>query len=225
MYSIALIVIYCVLIIAASLLGGWLPMIIRLTHTRMQLLMSFVGGLMLGVAILHMLPHGIIDSGSVEWGMGALLLGLMTTFLLMRLFHFHEHAPVEVEYPGTAAGDHRHGGHLHCDHDHPHDHDAGHAHEHAHGHTHSHAAPNSEMRWLGVFLGLSLHTFLDGVALAAGVSAAGHHSATSVVVGLGVFLGIFLHKPLDALSITVIMRRSNWPVSTITIVNLGYALM
>lgn len=240
MVSIALIVIYCVLIIAASLLGGWLPMIVRLTHTRMQLLMSFVGGLMLGVAILHMLPHGIIDGGSVEWGMGALLLGLMTTFLLMRLFHFHEHAPVEVDYPSKVAGDHQHGGHQHCDHDHGdhdhgvhdhdgHDHDGGHSHQPvahtAHGHAHSHAAPNSEMRWLGVFLGLSLHTFLDGIALAAGVSAAGHHESTSVVVGLGVFLGIFLHKPLDALSITVIMRRSNWPVSTITIVNLGYALM
>ncbi|PQO33569.1 ZIP family metal transporter [Blastopirellula marina] len=229
MYSIALIVIYCVLIIAASLLGGWLPMIVRLTHTRMQLLMSFVGGLMLGVAILHMLPHGITDSGSIDWGMGALLLGLMTTFLLMRLFHFHEHVPVEVEYPGTVAGDHHHGGHLHCEHDHGgdghHDHDMSPTPAHAHGHAHSHEAPSSGMRWLGVFLGLSLHTFLDGVALAAGVTAAGHHASTSVVVGLGVFLGIFLHKPLDALSITVIMRRSHWPVSTITVVNLGYALM
>lgn len=231
MYSVVLITIYCALIIAASLLGGWLPVVIRLTHTKMQLVMSFVGGLMLGVAILHMLPHGILEANSLDWSMGALLLGLMTTFFLMRLFHFHEHAPVEMEYPGVAEGDHQHGGHLHCDHesgDHEHEpsHDHGHAHSHHHhGHDHDHTSSSSGMRWLGVFLGLSLHTFLDGIALAAGVSAAMHHTPVSWLMGFGVFLGIFLHKPLDALSITVIMRRSNWPVSAISIVNLGYSLM
>ncbi|GAA4433726.1 ZIP family metal transporter [Bremerella cremea] len=217
MFPLALIAIYCLLIIAASLLGGWLPVVMRLTHTRMQMMMSAVGGLMLGVGILHMLPHGISDCGSIDWAMGGLLLGLLTTFFLMRLFHFHEHAPVENDYPGTAAGDHEHGGHLHCDHDHGHHH---------HGHEHSQDPAESRMRWLGVFLGLSLHTLLDGVALAAGVSAAAHHDPNAVgIMGLGVFLGIFLHKPLDALSITFVMRQSKWPIQTINIVNLGYALM
>ncbi|MBA2117205.1 ZIP family metal transporter [Bremerella alba] len=214
-----LLAIYCLLIIAASLLGGWLPVVIRLTHTRMQMMMSAVGGLMLGVGILHMLPHGIAECNSLDWAMGSLLVGLITTFFLMRLFHFHEHAPIENEYPGTAASDHEHGGHLHCDHEHDH---PGHAPQ----HNHSHEAPDSRMRWLGVFLGLSLHTLLDGIALAAGVSAAAHHESGFLgLLGLGVFLGIFLHKPLDALSITFIMRQSKWPVSTISIVNLGYALM
>lgn len=218
MFPLALIAIYCVLIIAASLLGGWLPVIMRLTHTRMQLMMSGVGGLMLGVGILHMLPHGVAESGSLEWGMIALLLGLLTTFFLMRLFHFHEHAPVEVGYPGTAEGDHIHGGHLRCEHD-------DHAHSHSHA-GHAHPRPDTTMRWLGVFLGLSLHTLLDGVALAAGVAAMGHHDEPGFsLVGLGVFLGILLHKPLDALSITFVMRQSHWPRSTISIVNLGYALM
>ncbi|MFN3152747.1 ZIP family metal transporter [Bremerella sp.] len=217
-----LLAIYCLLIIAASLLGGWLPVVIRLTHTRMQMMMSAVGGLMLGVGILHMLPHGIAECNSMDWAMGALLVGLITTFFLMRLFHFHEHAPIENEYPGTAAGDHKHGGHLHCDHEHEHDH-AGHA----HNHSHSHDAADSRMRWLGVFMGLSLHTLLDGIALAAGVSAASHHGESGYMglLGIGVFLGIFLHKPLDALSITFIMRQGKWPVSIINIVNLGYAVM
>jgi len=214
-----LLAIYCLLIIAASLLGGWLPVVIRLTHTRMQMMMSAVGGLMLGVGILHMLPYGIAECNSLNWAMGSLLVGLITTFFLMRLFHFHEHAPIENEYPGTAAGDHQHGGHLHCDHEHD-------SPGHAHGHHHAHDAPDSKMRWLGVFMGLSLHTLLDGIALAAGVSAAAHHqSGVTGLLGIGVFLGIFLHKPLDALSITFIMRQSKWPVSTISIVNLGYALM
>lgn len=239
MSPLALVAVYCLLIIAASLTGGWLPVILRLTHTRMQLMMSAVGGLMLGVAILHMLPHGVTEAGDMNWAMGALLMGLLTTFFLMRLFHFHEHAPVEVIYPGAADSDHEHGGHQHCDHDHPVAEAAGpqtaHVHQHSHaghehtGHHHG-AAPNvpadTTMRWLGVFLGLSLHTLLDGIALGAAVSAASHHEVGSyTLMGFGVFLGIFLHKPLDALSITFIMRKSQWPKATINIVNIGYAVM
>ena len=40
---------YCIAIIFASLLGGWLPSRIRMTHTRTQVVMSLVAGLMLGV--------------------------------------------------------------------------------------------------------------------------------------------------------------------------------
>ena len=43
-----LLTVYCLLIVAVSLLGGWLPSRIKLTHTRMQTIVSFVGGLMLG---------------------------------------------------------------------------------------------------------------------------------------------------------------------------------
>ena len=38
---------YCVLIIVASLAGGWLPLAARLTHTRLQVAISFVAGLQL----------------------------------------------------------------------------------------------------------------------------------------------------------------------------------
>src|SRR5947209_7685234 len=40
---------YLALIVLASLGGGWLTSRMRLTHTGMQLVMSFVAGLMLGV--------------------------------------------------------------------------------------------------------------------------------------------------------------------------------
>src|SRR5207249_4159320 len=52
-----LLAIYCALILLASLLGGWLPLMVRLTHTRLQVATSFVAGLMLGVAVLHLVPH------------------------------------------------------------------------------------------------------------------------------------------------------------------------
>ncbi len=53
----AVLVIYCILILLASLAGGWVPLLLRLTHRRMELLISLVSGVMLGVALLHLLPH------------------------------------------------------------------------------------------------------------------------------------------------------------------------
>jgi zinc and cadmium transporter len=38
----AWLVIYCVLILLASLVGGWIPLLVRLTHKRMELAVSFV---------------------------------------------------------------------------------------------------------------------------------------------------------------------------------------
>ena len=36
-----------------------------MNHLRMQILLSLIGGMMLGVAVLHLLPHGLdeIDQG------------------------------------------------------------------------------------------------------------------------------------------------------------------
>ena len=52
-----LLIFYCVAIAGFSLLGGLLPRWIRMTHTRTQVIMSLVSGLMLGVAFYHLLPH------------------------------------------------------------------------------------------------------------------------------------------------------------------------
>jgi len=54
-----LLVIYCALVLLASLFGGWLPIVIKLTHTRLQVAISLVAGLMLGIALLHFLPDAI----------------------------------------------------------------------------------------------------------------------------------------------------------------------
>ncbi|MGC8991347.1 MAG: hypothetical protein ACP5MD_14620 [Verrucomicrobiia bacterium] len=42
-----LLAVYCLLALLAALAGGLLPMLFRLTHTRLQLAISFVGGLMI----------------------------------------------------------------------------------------------------------------------------------------------------------------------------------
>ena len=45
-----LLLIYLPAIFAVSMLGGWLPRRFHMTHTRTQLVMSLVAGLMLGGA-------------------------------------------------------------------------------------------------------------------------------------------------------------------------------
>ncbi len=50
--SVSLLAIYCVLVLLASLAGGWFLLIIRPTHSRLQIAISFVAGLdALGIAL------------------------------------------------------------------------------------------------------------------------------------------------------------------------------
>lgn len=138
--------IYCILIVFSSIFGGSIPSLVRMTHVRMQLILSLVGGFMLGVALLHLLPHGYAACGDLDLVMGCTLLGLIFTFLMIRTLHFHQHGPVTHD-----ADDHDHES---CDH-----------------HSHSHA-----VSWIGVAFGLGVHTVMDGVAVGAAVFAdAGHH--------------------------------------------------
>ncbi|WP_437186282.1 ZIP family metal transporter [Planctomicrobium sp. SH668] len=203
--------VYCFLIVVASLIGGRLPQIIKLTHKRMQVLISFVGGLMLGIALFHLLPHAIsyLGSNQLDRAMLCMMLGLVVMFFLLRTFHFHHHDPEQLPA-------------VQHDHDHDHDH-AGH-HHHEHAHSKKGTVPG-ELGWLGVFIGLSVHTLIDGLALGASLEAESMHTTGGWIMGLGTFLAIVLHKPLDALSITALMRASNWPAYWQTIVNATFAIM
>ena len=117
MWPAFLITAYCVLIVLASLLGGWLPSWVRLTHTRMQLTMSFVGGLMLAVALLHLLPHAAAEAGSMDYAAGSAVLGLLAMFFTIRVFHVHGHEPhEEALQPDAECGQ-----------------EQGHTHQHVHG--------------------------------------------------------------------------------------------
>lgn len=85
---------YVVAIAAASLAGGWLSSILGASHTRTQLVMSFVAGLMLGVALYHLLPHGVErlkGPDAVQTAAWWTVLGVVAMFLLLRFAHFHEH--------------------------------------------------------------------------------------------------------------------------------------
>jgi zinc and cadmium transporter len=207
-----LLLLYCVAIVLASLAGGWLPSWIRLTHTRMQVMMSGVSGLMLGVAVLHLLPHSMeYLAGSIFTAAAWMLVGILAMFFLIRTFHFHQHGAAEEPTDGE------------CDHEHDHDHGHSHSHDHGRHHDHDHGGAGS-VSWVGLALGLSLHTLIDGVALGAAMSAEAGHVGFSLA-GLGVFLAILLHKPLDALSISSVMASDHWPARARSFVNAGFAMM
>ena len=57
---------YCALILVASIVGGMIPVWFKLTHRWMQFAVSFVAGVMLGVGVLLMLPHAIVDTAAAN---------------------------------------------------------------------------------------------------------------------------------------------------------------
>ncbi len=217
-----LLFIYCLLIVVASVAGGRLPKLMRMTHLRTQMLMSGVGGLMLGIAMMHLLPHSSEMLGSsAKMGTGALI-GLIVMFLLIRLFHTCEHG-ASID---TVAVDH-----LNCSHDHAlvhthasdHDHQRGEVHVHDDIHKHERSDPTG-LSWAGLFFGLALHTLVDGVALASSVLADVHHGSWLGLAGLGTFLAVVLHKPLDAFAITSVMNKQRWSSVAQSAVNFAFSL-
>lgn len=225
---ITILVAYCVAVVVASLAGGGITQRLRITHTGMQHIISLVGGVMLGTAVFHLLPHALHDVGrtvSVDNVMLAMMLGIVMMFAMLRLFHHHHHGEQTAFQPT-------------CDHeDHDHDHTE-HSHDHGHSHTHAgdKAGPASgghakksgiggNAKWLGVLLGLTIHTLIDGVTLAAAVMMdASHPGRSSLLLGFGAFLAVFLHKPLDAISITSLMAANGKSESSRRIANFAFAL-
>ena len=205
MTPVVLLSIYCLLIIAASLTGGKLSSLFRMTHLRTQLLMSGVGGLMLGIAFLHLLPHGAeILRSSSKAGYGALG-GLIVMFFLVRLFHTHDHGSPDEEEGDDS--EHAHG--KSCDH---------------HHHHHHLGDEIKGLSWAGLFAGLLLHTLFDGMALATSVMVDSGHGSWLGLAGIGTFLAVALHKPLDAFAITSVMNKQNWSKSAQNIANFAFSL-
>jgi zinc and cadmium transporter len=125
-----------------------------------------------------------------------LLAGLLAMFFIERFFCFHHHevpeSPDEVVHQhGPACHDHGHSPHVH------------------------------DLTWSGAALGLTLHSILGGVALAASVQ---HGSSGGALAGFGVFLVIFLHKPFDSMTIGMLMARGKWSLPWRHLVNGLFAL-
>ena len=187
------------LIAAAAFAGGSSVALASLGHRPMQVLLSLTGGVLLGVGMLHLLPHAWMQLGrNLDATMGWVLVGFFLMFLLERAFHAHAH-----HTPDDGC----------CDHAHDDDHGQ-------HRPVHHHGG--SRWAWCGAFAGLALHSLADGAALAASVRADAEHGA-GLFAGLATFLAILLHKPLDAGIIATLMVESGASTRLRTIVNVVYA--
>lgn len=185
---------YCGLALLAALAGGALPMILHLTHARLQVAVSFVAGLMLGLALVAMLPHAIKHLVSIWQSVLWLLTGFVVMFLLQRFLPFHHHDVIEGN-PLEPCG-----------------------------HPHSLAERSARsLSWVGVALGLSLHSVFDGLAMAAAVVAGA--KANTHALGLGAALAVILHKPFGAMAISTLMVANRASRSSQGFVNLAFALV
>ncbi len=217
--------VFCAAIVAASLLGGAVPLVVRLTHRRLQFGLSFVSGVMLGVALFHMLPHALMarmesSAGGDAHGHGmfdplmlAVAAGFVGMFFLERFAHFHQH-----EVPEPPCDDPGHGapGHEHA-------HGAGHGHGCSHGAGHGGGV--GRLTWAGAAVGMGLHSLLEGVALAASVSAFAAEDGSAALAGLGTFLVILLHKPFDAMTISTLFTAGGGGRGRALAVNAAFALL
>ena len=225
----ALLSIFVALICIASFAGGALATVLKLGHRRLQISLSLVSGVMLGVGLLHLLPHAVMlalepalegnaSAGENAHGlmhskldgvMLAVLVGFALMFLLERLFHYHQHEPLADSHEHDAC----------CD-----------------GHHHSpkvqngrakssQDAPVRNLSWIGAAIGMSLHSLLEGVALAAAVLAGSHGESTGAIAGLGTFLVIVLHKPFDSMTVLTLARASGRPKSHAHLINILFSLV
>lgn len=238
MMPVLVVAVYSLLIVTGSLLGGLIPSRFRISHLGMQVILSFVGGLMLGIGLLHLLPHSLQHqmhprkvmesiSASTEQSQADQSNTISETpkldaSAMVESYARQASGAIAITFVSAMIGllgmfflirlfhFHQHGPVSAVG-----DQECGH-------HDHSH----HELSWSGVAFGLSVHSLLDGVALGSAVLADATHSAMATgLSGFGVFLAIALHKPLDALSITTLMQSSGWSRRSQQAVNAGFAAM
>ena len=141
-------------ILAGAVGGGMLPLLG--TQRRSDLLLSFSAGVMLGAAFFHMLPEAVEEGGAQV--VPAVLGGFLLLYLLERfvLIHVCAEPAVNAQLAQRCvdeAGDH---------------------HDHGHG-----KGTGCEVHTLGLaaWIGMSLHTMVDGFVLGAANADARHRPA------------------------------------------------
>lgn len=190
-------------IVAASLVGGWLPNVIRFTHTTTQVFLAFVCGFMIGTSLLHLLPHGIEqiasvhEESAVQLGVMCMLGGIVIMFSSLRLLSFHDHEPDSA--PNNTHLTNR----------------------------------TVQATWITVVAGMSVHTLFEGFALGSSLGVEhgmdlDHHDEGGlhdVTLTFAVVLAIVLHKPLDALTVVGVMKHASIERKPLWLTNIGFALI
>jgi zinc and cadmium transporter len=197
MSPVAWLALYSVGILAVSLFGGSVPFLGRVTHSRLQIYLSLSAGVMLGASFFHVMPDAMKYAGEgFGWWMA---LGAVGLFCIERFIAPHSH---EVSSKLQHEHEHEPG----CEHD------------------HEHRAAPAVTGWMAV-LGLTIHTFMNGVGLAGAVVSDKAESGLWVLPGLAMFLAIALHKPADALAISTVLSRKGVSRRKLALVQMGFAAM
>jgi zinc and cadmium transporter len=194
------IALYSAAIMVVSLLGGSVPLLGRVTHSRLQMYLSLSAGVMLGASFFHVMPDALEMAGEKLFGW-SISLGVIGLFCIERFIAPHSH---ETSSKLQQDHDHEPG----CEHDHEH-----------------HAAP-AVAGWMAV-LGLTVHTFMNGVGLAGAIQGDYDNWTKGVMAlpGVALFLAIILHKPADALAISTVLSRKGVNRGKLSLVQLGFASM
>ncbi len=171
MNDVSTLALYTAAILVGALGGGALPLLGR--GSRSDVLLSFSAGAMLGAAFFHMLPEAVENAGARS--LPFVVVGFLALFLIERFVLVHvcaepgpDRSPApQVHAPGDAT-------------------------PHADG-------TGCEVHTMGLaaFVGMSLHTLVDGFALGA--------ATVRPELGLLVFLAILAHKVPNAFSLSAIL--------------------
>jgi zinc and cadmium transporter len=189
---------YAGAILVAALAGGALPLLGKLRRNDAGL--SFSAGVMLGAAFFHMLPEAVESAGMSS--IPFVLVGFLFLFLLERLVLVHicaEPGPVGLE--GAA------GGGL----------PVPRPHAHVQGEPCEGTGCAVHTMGLAAFIGLSLHTMIDGFALGA--------ASSEPALGFLVFLAILAHKLPSSFSLSAILRAEGYSRRRALAMNATFATM
>jgi zinc and cadmium transporter len=181
--------VYACAILGGAMAGGALPLLGRMR--RSDAMLSFSAGIMLGAAFFHMLPEAAEGAGLSA--IPFVLVGFLFLFLVERFVLVHvcaEPGPASA----TAGGA---GGAAGC----------------------AHGATGCGVHTIGLaaFVGLSLHTMVDGFALGA--------ASSESAVGFMVFLAILAHKVPSSFSLSTILRAEGYSTRRALVMNAAFATM
>ena len=187
---------YAGAILVAALAGGALPLMGSVR--RNDAFLSFSAGVMLGAAFFHMLPEAVESAGMAS--VPFVLLGFLFLFLLERFVLVHvcaEPGPALELATGAQAP-------------------APHPHAHVQGEPCEGTGCTVHTVGLAAFVGLSLHTMIDGFALGA--------ASTDRALGFLVFLAILAHKVPSSFSLSAILRAEGYSRSRALAMNAAFSL-
>jgi zinc and cadmium transporter len=210
-------IVWCLLVACSSLLGGWLPSLMRVTHRRLQWIISSVGGFIVGVALFHQIPHAIhaLEDGGVkspvDTAMLWVVIGLVAMFLMLRAFHFHSHAHGEDE-PGYSHG-----------HDHSHDHSRSHGHSYDHSHDHGACGHDHDAGLLPIMSPAvvtdSLLSVLDQKEAPPAVAQAPH--AAHDLSWMAMTFGLVVHTLVDGMALAAAVKTDQFHLPSGSLFGLG----